>query len=83
VFTVLTDFMNWYFGKLAINNENIICARESYIIVNANIGAGTLLFHSTCIMGYSLFMYVIFYRIPRIYKLISYNKFGTRKLEAS
>ena len=55
----------------------------SFMIQKSEKGGIYMLFHSICILCYSICMFWVFYGLPRKYGLISYQKIGTKKIKAS
>lgn len=83
IINVIIAILLWWLGSIYISTEDLICARHSFIIVNSNLGVYYMAFHSGTIFAYSYFMYYIFYRLPRNFHLVSYQKLGTRKIETN
>jgi hypothetical protein len=83
IFNVFLDVILWVWGAHLLKTGDLICARFSFILVNNESGTIYMFFHSGMIMFYSYFMYLIFYRLPRNYNLVAFQKFGTRKLETN
>lgn len=62
-------------GNAHINLDNdFSCIDESTIIAMNNAGAGFLLGYTTLLMIYSLMIWVVFYKVPDYYKLITKRK---------
>lgn len=79
---VVTDFMLYFLGEEALEDKTIICANHSYLLVQTQVGALYLFFHTLTILVYSFIMFHIFYRLPLKHNLISYKKRGRADIVA-
>lgn len=82
IFNVITDSMLYFLGEAAIKNQALMCVSSFYLIVHDNMGGLYMLFHTLTILIYSMAMWHIFYRVPKKYNLIAYQKFGMQKIDA-
>jgi len=61
----LMDWFTWLMGRLAINRLALICYDKNVVLVNSNLGGFYMLFLSLEYYMYALFMWYIFYQIPK------------------
>jgi hypothetical protein len=72
----VSDLILFFLGMESLKQNSIVCANHTYLLVNTEIGALYMFFHTLTILVYSFLMYHIFYRLPLNYNLISYKKRG-------
>ena len=80
VITVITDFMLFELGKEAIETHHLLCVQNEFLIVHDELGSLFIFFQSIMVLFYSFFMFYVFYMIPLKFKLVSFSKFGQRKI---
>ena len=67
-FYTITTFIDWIMheaGKASIRNKDLLCYNKDYIIVNTNLGGLFMLFFTITAYFYALFMWYVFYYIPK------------------
>ena len=80
---VASDLLLLGLGRIALDDQEIICANHNYLLVLTPIGALYMLFHTLTILVYSFVMYHIFFRLPLKHNLISYKKRGATEISTS
>ena len=74
IFYVVCTFIDWsifYLGKLAIQGNDLICYQRDIILVNSEVGGLYMFLLTTVAYFYALFMWYVFYQIPKRYGVVS------------
>ena len=77
---MFTNILLYYLGEEAIANKHLTCANKNYLLVNNELGSLYLWFSSLCIIFYSFIILHIFYRLPKKFNLVSYQRLGQKKI---
>jgi len=65
--------MDWVLlmtGKMSIRNNHILCIKQKKILVNSNLGGLYMLCFSISSYTYALFMWYVFFYVPRKYGVV-------------
>ena len=81
VLNLITDFILYIVSEYAINDEDVLCIQDEYLLALTNKGSFYLLVYSLTVLIYSFVMWYIFYHLPSNYKLVAYNRMGEERVK--
>ena len=73
-FYVICICMDWIIfttGRLSLETNNLLCFRQNLILVNSEKGALFMLTETISIYFYAIFMWYVFYAVPKKYGVVS------------
>ena len=71
VYCTCMDWIIFTTGRLAIQTNNLVCFRNNMILINSEMGALFMLSDSLSIYFYAIFMWYVFYAVPKKYGVVS------------
>lgn len=77
---IIAEIVLLLLGKDALADGDLLCASHNFFIVHNEAGAVYFLFFSSYIFAYACVMWYVFYYLPKKFHLISFAKFGQRKI---
>lgn len=80
IFNLAANIALFVLGKTVITDDLIKCVKDSYLMVQTELGAVYLLFYSSMILLYSIAMWYIFYKIPFNHGLVAFERIGMQKI---
>jgi len=79
--SILTDYINHLLSEQVLENNDIICAQNHYLIVHSEKGGVYMLYYTFTVILYSLVMLYVFYRLPMKYNMVAYDRYGIKKIK--
>ncbi len=64
IFYVVCVFLDWILvvsSKAAVENEDLICYKDTFILMNSNLGALYMMVYSLVVYFYAMVMWYVFY----------------------
>ena len=74
IFYIACVFIDWILivsGTAAIENEDLICYKGTFVLLNSNLGSLYMLVYTFVVYFYAAFMWYVFYEVPKRYGVVT------------